>query len=201
VDGLDSRFRGNDRRLEGIPIPNDTSTHSALQEIQTFTDGRLGGITAKLTVRLEEATYFDRKEKLNGSSAPEPNEAPSPTKTTPGSAPSNSPSETPPPENGTRVSGGNGFAKPRACGTPSSPAPNNGNGSAGSSGFNQFRNEFLTAAWRVATANKQAIGEVVDWASAGTFKYGDIGRMTETHVPKLRAATEVMALALAGTAR
>ena len=26
VAGLDSRFRGNDRRLEWIPIPNDTST-------------------------------------------------------------------------------------------------------------------------------------------------------------------------------
>jgi hypothetical protein len=37
--------------------------HSALQEIQTFTGGRLAGITAKLTVRPEEATYFDRREK------------------------------------------------------------------------------------------------------------------------------------------
>ena len=37
--------------------------HSALEEIQTFTGGRLAGITAKLTVRPEEATYFDRKEK------------------------------------------------------------------------------------------------------------------------------------------
>jgi len=37
--------------------------HSALQEIQTFTGGRLAGITTKLTVRPEEATYFDRKEK------------------------------------------------------------------------------------------------------------------------------------------
>ena len=62
ADKLDSRFRGNDRRLESIPIPNDISTHSALQEIQTFTGGRLAGITAKLTVRPEEATYFDRKE-------------------------------------------------------------------------------------------------------------------------------------------
>jgi len=26
VVGLDSRFRGNDRRLEWIPIPNDTGT-------------------------------------------------------------------------------------------------------------------------------------------------------------------------------
>jgi len=36
--------------------------HSALEEIQTFTGGRLAGITAKLVVRPEEASYFDRKE-------------------------------------------------------------------------------------------------------------------------------------------
>src|SRR5256886_2121694 len=35
----------------------------ALQEIQTFTGGRLAGITAKLVVRPEEVGYFDRKEK------------------------------------------------------------------------------------------------------------------------------------------
>jgi hypothetical protein len=239
-----------------------------LQEIQTFTGGRLAGITAKLTVRPEEATYFDRKEKrkktssiwalslevegddmrklianltenarlfaetrkllgsggkvlevvedeqeqapevaaefyptsLNGSSATEPTEAASPTETTPGNAPSNSPVETPPPGNGTGVSGGNGSAKPRASGTPSSPAPNNGNGSTASSGFNQLRNEFLTAARRVATAKKQAIGKVVEWASGGTFKYSDIGRMTEGDVPKLQAAVELMASAVASAA-
>ena len=240
-----------------------------MQEIQTFTGGRLAGITAKLTVRPEEATYFDRKEKrkktssiwalslevegddmrklianltenarlfaetrkllgsggkvlevvedeqeqapevaaefypasVNGSSATEPTEAASPTETNPGSAPSKSPVETLPPGNGTRDSAGNGSAKPHAAGTPSSPAPNNGNGSAASSGFNQLRNEFLTAARRVATTKKQAIGEVVEWASGGTFKYGDIGRMTEGDVPKLRAATELMASAFAGTPR
>jgi hypothetical protein len=185
-----------------------------LQEIQTFTGGRLAGITAKLTVRPEEATYFDRKEKrkkassiwalrlevqgddmgklianltenarlfaetrkllgsrgkvlevvedeqeqahevaaefyptsLNGSPAPEPTKAPSPTETTPVSAVSNSPGETAPSGNGSKVSGGSGFAKPQATGAPSSPAPTNGNGSATSSGFNQLRNEFLTAA-------------------------------------------------------
>ena len=243
--------------------------HSALQEIQTFTGGRLAGITAKLTVRPEEATYFDRKEKrkktssiwalslevegddmrklianltenarlfaetrkllgsggkvlevvedeqeqapeittefypasLNGSSATEPTEAASPTETTPGSAPPNSPGATLPPGNSSRVSGGNGFAKPRACGTPSSPAPNNGNGSAAGSGFNQLRNEFLTAARRVATTKKQAIGEVVEWASGGTFKYGDIGRMTEGDLPRLRAATDLVTSALDGATR
>jgi hypothetical protein len=37
--------------------------HSALQEIQTFTGGRLAGITGKLVVRPGEVAYFDRKEK------------------------------------------------------------------------------------------------------------------------------------------
>ena len=59
----------------------------------------------------------------------------------------------------------------------------------------------LTAARRVATTKKHAIGEVVEWASGGTFKYGDVGRMTEADIPKLRAATELMASALAGAAR
>jgi hypothetical protein len=240
--------------------------HSALQEIQTFTGGRLAGITAKLTVRPEEATYFDRKEKrkktssiwalslevegddmrklianltenallfaetrkllgsggkvlevvedeqeqapevaaefypppLNGSSATESAEAASPTETTPGSAPSNPPGETPSPGNGAMVAGGNGSAKPHAGGLPSPPAPTNGNGS---SAFNQLRNEFLTAARRVATAKRQAIGEVVEWASGGAFKYGDVGRMTEADTPKLRAATELMASAVAVTTR
>ena len=43
--------------------------HSSLQEIQTFTGGRLAGITAKLTVRPEADTYFDRKEKRKRSSS------------------------------------------------------------------------------------------------------------------------------------
>ncbi len=238
--------------------------HSALQEIQTFTGGRLAGITAKLTVRPEEATYFDRKEKRkktssiwalslevegddmqklianltenarlfaetrkllgsggkvlevvedeqapevaaefyppspNGSSATESTEAASPAETTPGSAPSNAPSETPPPANGSRVSGGNGPTKPSADRPASPSAPNNGNGS---SGFDQLRNEFLTAARRVATTKKQAIGEVVEWASGGAFKYGDVGRMTEADSPKLRAATELMASAVTSADR
>jgi hypothetical protein len=31
---------------------------------------------------------------------------------------------------------------------------------------------------------------VVEWASGGTFKHGDIGRMTGADVPKLQAATD-----------
>jgi hypothetical protein len=138
---------------------------------------------------------------VNGSSDTESTEAASPTETTLGSAPLNSPSETPPPGNGTKVSGGNASAKPCADRPASPPAHSNGNGSAAGPGFNQLRNEFLTAARRVATTKKQAIGEVVEWASGGTFKYGDIGRMTEGDLPRLRAATELMASALAGAAR
>ena len=104
-------------------------------------------------------------------------------------------------DSSTAPNGGNGPAKPPTARTASPPANNNGNGSAGSSGFNQFRNEFLTAARRVATTKKQAISEVVEWASGGAFKYGDIGRMTEGDTPKLRAATELMASALAEAAR
>jgi hypothetical protein len=128
----------------------------------------------------------------------EPADSTPPTETTPGSAPANSQRETPPPENGTTASGGNGLAKPHARQTFTSPASNNGNGS---SGFNQLRNEFLTAARRVATTKKQAIGEVVEWASGGAFKYGDVGRMTEADIPNLQAATKLMASTLAGTVR
>ena len=135
---------------------------------------------------------------VSGSSATEPGEAASTPETTLGNAPSNSHGETPPTGNGTGVTGGNGIAKPHTSGTTSSPAPNNGNGSAASSGFNQLRNEFLTAARRVATTKKQAIGEVVEWASGGAFKYGDVGHMTEADTPKLRAATDLMASTLAG---
>jgi hypothetical protein len=243
--------------------------HSALQEIQTFTGGRLAGITGKLVVRPEEVTYFDRKEKrkktasiwalslevegddmrklianltenarlfaetrkllgsggkvlevvedeqeqapevaaefypasVNGTPPAESNEAGSaqnatPTNTTP--RPTAKPSL---PENGTAPAGGNGSAKLPANGAASTPARSNVNGSGGGSGFNQVRNEFLAAARRVATSKKQPIGEVVEWASKGAFKYSDIGRMTEANTPKLRAATELMASALAGAAR
>jgi hypothetical protein len=240
--------------------------HSALQEIQTFTGGRLAGITAKLTVRPEEATYFDRKEKRKKTSsiwalslevegddmrklianltenarlfaetrkllgsgdkvlevvedeqeqAPEvaaefyPASATGPV-TAEGAA-ADPPSDTLPtatasqpvtkpslPESSSAPNGGNGSPKPSAAGAALPAANNNGNGSEGSSGFNQLRNEFLTAARRVATTRKQAIGEVVEWASGGAFKYGDIGRMAEADIPKLRAATELMASTLAG---
>ena len=103
--------------------------------------------------------------------------------------------------NGTRVSGGNGSAKPPGDAAASPHAHNNGNGSAAGSRFNQLRNEFLTAARRVATTKKQAIGEVVEWASGSAFKYGDVGRITEVDTPKLRAATELIASTLAGSPR
>jgi hypothetical protein len=105
------------------------------------------------------------------------------------------------PENNTTPNGGNRSTTPPADGAASPPAHNNGNGSATTSGFNQLRNEFLTVARRVATTKKQAIAEVVEWASGGAFKYGDVGRMTEADVPKLRTATELMASGLTSTAR
>jgi hypothetical protein len=54
---------------------------------------------------------------------------------------------------------------------------------------------------RVATTKKQPIADVVEWASGGTFRYGDVGRMTEADVPKLRSATELIASALHATSR
>jgi hypothetical protein len=211
--------------------------HSALQEIQTFTGSRMAGITARLTVRPEEDTYFDRKDKRKKTSSfwalslevegddmrklianltenarlfaesrrllgsggkvfevveDEQEQAPEV------AAEFYPPSLNGSPANETAASGGNGFAKPPACGISSSPAPNNGNGSLG---FNQLRNEFLTAARRVATTKKQAIGEVVEWASGGAFRYGDVGRMTEADMPKLRSATNLMASMVANAAR
>jgi hypothetical protein len=52
----------------------------------------------------------------------------------------------------------------------------------------------------VATTKKQPIAAVVEWASGGAFKYGDVGRMTEADVPKLRAAAEVLTSGLNGAA-
>jgi hypothetical protein len=256
--------------------------HSALQEIQTFTGGRLAGITARLTVRPEEATYFDRKEKrkrtasiwalslevegddmqklianltenarlfaetrkllgsggkvfevvedeqeqatelpaefypasANGSAPADGAEASSSTPCgqngkllpsnrnaevssgTESAPPANAPrpaAQSSSPGTGTAAAGGNGSAKPPANKTAPPSAQKNGNGSGPASGFNQLRNEFLTVARRVATTRKQPIAEVVEWASGGAFKYTDIGRMTEVDVPKLRAATELIA--------
>jgi len=236
--------------------------HSALEEMQTFTGGRLAGITAKLTVRPEEATYFDRKERrkrtapiwalslevegddmrklianltenarlfaetrkllgggnvlevvedeqeqapelaaefypANGASSTESAEASS----SPANPPPCATPEPPSSQSHSGSYGGNGSGKSPANGAASAHAGNNGdngNGSHHDSGLNQLRNEFLAAARRVATTKKQAIGEVVEWASGGAFKYGDIGRMTEADAPRLRVAAELMAAALAG---
>jgi hypothetical protein len=135
---------------------------------------------------------------LNGSSPAESGTAGSPSDTIPAAAAPQPTVKPSPPESSTALAGGNGSAKPPTNRAASPPTNNNGNGSAASSGFNQLRNEFLTAARRVATTKKQAIGEVVEWESGGTFKYGDIGRMTEADTPKLRAATELMATPLTG---
>ncbi len=95
-----------------------------------------------------------------------------------------------PPSNPDVGANGNGSGKRDQ---PTAPAAkSNGNGSAPAVGFNQLRNEFLTAARRMATATNRPIGHVVEQASKGTFKYGDIGRLTEADTPKLRAAVELM---------
>ncbi len=240
--------------------------HSALEEMQTFTGGRLAGITCRLVIWPEEVAYFDRKEmrkktgsfwalslevegddmqklianltenarlfaetrKLlsggkvlevvedeqeqapelaaefypaNGCSSPESAEASSAPVSLP---PSTAPTQQPPsPHSNSASNGGNGSGKSPANGAASAHAGhngNNGNGSHRGSGLNQLRNEFLITARRVATRKNQTIGEVVEWASRGAFKYGDIGRMTEGDVPKLQAATELMASTLAGAA-
>jgi hypothetical protein len=138
---------------------------------------------------------------VNGSSATEGAVGGSPSDTIPAVTTPQVTTKPLPPENSSARNGRNGYAKPPTAAAASPPATNGGNGSAVSSGFNQLRNDFLTAARRVATTKKQAIGEVVEWASGGTFKYGDIGRMTEGELPRLRAATELMAAALASAAR
>src|SRR5207249_3231945 len=53
----------------------------------------------------------------------------------------------------------------------------------------------------LATATKRPISEVVEQASGGAVKYGDIGRLTEADAPKLRAALDVMNSTLSGLAR
>ena len=90
----------------------------------------------------------------------------------------------------------NGAVKPSTDHPDSNTTHRNGNGSAVDFTFNQFGNEFLTAARRVATTRKQPIGAMVEWASGGSFKYGDIGRMTQADVSKLRSATDLLASAM-----
>ena len=45
---------------------------------------------------------------------------------------------------------------------------------------------------------KRPISEVVEQASGGAVKYGDIGRLMEADAPKLRAALDVMNSTLGG---
>ncbi len=240
--------------------------HSALQEIQTFTGGRLAGITGKLVVRPEEITYFDRKEKrkkttsvwvlslevegddmrklianltenarlfaetrkllgpggkvveviedeqeqapeINGEFYPPPNgssasdgngngpSAASAAEHVPGNGVKNVPpaSAGAGPANG--KAGTNGTDKPATSQPPPHVPPKNGNGSQAGNGLNQLRNEFLMTARRIATASKRPIGEVIEQATGGELKYGDIGHLTEADVPKLRTAIEQLATA------
>ena len=245
--------------------------HSALQEIQTFTGGRLAGITGKLVVRPEEITYFDRKDKrkkstsvwvlslevegddmrklianltenarlfaetrkllgpggkvvevveeeqeqapeINGEFYPPPANGSSATDgkdqapacaagRVAGNGIKDVPSASAAAEPAKGRAGTNGTDQP-AIAQPASPtAPKNGNGSPGNGSFSQLRNEFLMTARRVATATKHPIGDVIEQATGGALKYGDIGRLTEADVPKLRAAIEQMATAAGAAAQ
>ena len=238
--------------------------HSALQEIQTFTGGRLAGITGKLVVRPEEITYFDRKEKrkkttsvwvlslevegddmrklianltenarlfaetrkllgpagkvlevveeeqeqapeingefyppANGSSATDGNGNGSTGASAAEHVPGNGNKNVLPvsvPAGPTNGRAGTNGGDEAATGQPATAAAaKNGNGSPGGNGLNQLRNEFLMTARRIATATKRPIGDVIDQATSGALKYGDIGRLTEVDVPKLRAAIEQLA--------
>jgi hypothetical protein len=138
---------------------------------------------------------------VNGSSTTEGVIPGSPSDTIPTASAPQSTTKPSPTENSSARNGGNGSATPPTDAAASPAANNNGNGLAATSGFNQLRNEFLTTARRLATTKNQSIGEVVAWASGGAFKYGDIGRMTEADIPKLRVATEAMMLTVAGAHR
>jgi len=240
--------------------------HSALQEIQTFTGGRLAGITGELVVRPEEITYFDRKEKrkkttsvwvlslevegndmrklianltenarlfaetrkllgpagkvlevveeeqevaseINGEFYPPPNGASATDSNGNSSVTRGAANHVP--GNGTKVvspvsaAAASTNGKPAngadmaPTGQPASPtAPTNGNSSSASNGLNQLRNEFLMTARRVATATKRPIGNVVELATDGALKYGDIGRLTEADLPRLQAAIERLTTAV-----
>ena len=246
--------------------------HSALQEIQTFTGGRLAGITGKLVVRPEEITYFDRKEKrkkttsvwvlslevegddmrklianltenarlfaetrkllgpagkvfevgeeeqeqapeINGEFYPPANGSPAADGNGNGSTAASAPervagngSGSVPQATGadgpaSGKAGTNGADKPET-GQPAPPlAPKNGNDASGGNGLNQLRNEFLMMARRIATATKCPIGDVIEQATGGALKYGDIGRLTEADVRKLRAAISQLAAPTSPTAQ
>lgn len=244
--------------------------HSALQEIQTFTGGRLAGITGKLVVRPEEITYFDRKEKrkkttsvwvlslevegedmrklianltenarlfaetrkllgpggkvvevvedeqeqapeingefypaANGSSASDGNGIGQMAATAADHVPGNGNKNVPPASAAAGTTNGkagaNGTDKPASG--QSAPAAKIENGSPGGNGLNQLRNEFLMSARRIATASKRPIGDVIEQATGGALKYGNIGRLTEADVPKLKTAIEQMATAGSAVAR
>jgi Recombination directionality factor-like len=239
--------------------------HSALQEIQTFTGGRLAGITGKLVVRPEEITYFDRKEKRKKTTSvwvlslevegddmrklianltenarlfaetrkllgpggkvlevveEEQEQAPEingefylapPNGSSPGNGNGNGsaktaaacevsgigskcvPSASAAAGRTNSKAGTNGADQPATSQPPSPTDPKNGNGSPGGNGLNQLRNQFLMTARRIATATKRPIGDVIEQATGGVLKYGDIGRITEADLPKLKAAIEQLA--------
>ena len=135
----------------------------------------------------------------NGSSATDSNgrepKASAATNQVPGNGSKGVPPAIPAAEPSNGKSDANGSCK---AGTGQASPPSqakNGNGSSGGNGLNQLRNEFLMTARRVATATNRPIGDVIEQATGGALKYGDIGHLTEADIPKLRAAIEQMATA------
>ncbi len=55
-------------------------------------------------------------------------------------------------------------------------------------GFAELRTVLLSLARQRSEGSRRPIDEVSAWASNGSFRYSDIGRMTEKDLPKLDAA-------------
>ena len=90
-----------------------------------------------------------------------------------------------------RAGGPSGASRQAQHGAEASKAATRaGNGHASVAEFNQLRNEVLSLARRLSGVSKREISEVVSWASDGAFQYSDIGRLTATDLPKLKAAVE-----------
>jgi hypothetical protein len=200
ISALSLEVEGDDMRK---PIANLTGNARLFAETRKLlgSGGKVFEVVEDEQEQAREVAAEFYRASVNGSSAAEGAAAGSLSDTLPAATAPQQTTKPSPPENSTAPADGNGSAKPPTEAAASPPSYNNGNGSAASSGFNQLRNEFPTAARRVSTTKKQAIGEVVEWASGGAFKYGDTGRMAEADTPKLRAATGLVVSALAGAPR
>lgn len=87
-------------------------------------------------------------------------------------------------------SGSGSSAQARTRAHAAKPGSAGSNGQAPACDFNQLRNEVLSLSRRLCAASKREIGEVVSWASDGTFQYSDIGKLTPADLPKLQTALQ-----------